>query len=697
MRNSTYSRRRAFLRSTVLAAVAALVTGAVAGAAPFGTITPYTAGLNPGTSPAAIGAGPDGNLWVADRGTTPALARITPAGVITEFSTGLNAGSKPADIDMGDDGNLWFTDQGTTKAIGRITPNGTITEFTAGLNAGALPNGLTAGPDGNLWFADRGTTPAVGRITPDGTITEFPTGTGSSPRGIVDGPDGNLWFTDAGTTKSIARITPDGMTITRFTAGLNPGSSPRAIDQGPDGNLWFNDMGTTKALGRITTDGVITEFSAGLNTGSAPADLGPGTDGNVWFADRGATTAIGRITPAGVITEFPTGTGTSPHGVATGGDGNLWYGDDGAVKSISDFDIGAPAASVTPPAVTGGGGEGVAQQCAGATWSDWGGQQPVLDATDFDGYQWLLDGNPIPGQTSQSYTPLVTDIGHQLSCTVTVTYDLFATTVSATSAAVTVMDLTPPVLTVPAPIAVNATGPGGATATFAASATDNADANPVVTCTPASGTVFPAGVTTVNCTATDAAGNSTTGSFTVTVHGAADQLADLAAVLSGAGLQGPAAKDMHKRLDRATRDVGAPPAACKQLVRFTVDVFGELGKGDTSLGSDTADALLAAMTIQQVLGCLPAGSPFPQAAHDTVALIAAIDGLGQAGWVGDLRTMASSLGVELARGHLAGARQALAALDGAIVTDSLKPGRLTAGQAAQLHALVAAVVADLAP
>ena len=53
---------------------------------------------------------------------------------------------------------------------------------------------------------------------------------------------------------------------------------------------------------------------------------------------------------------------------------------------------------------------------------------------------------------------------------------------------------------------------------YAASATDLVDGSVPVGCSPRSGSVFPAGTTTVTCTATDAHGNSTTGSFTVTVQ-----------------------------------------------------------------------------------------------------------------------------------------------------------------------------------
>src|SRR5204863_1201720 len=51
---------------------------------------------------------------------------------------------------------------------------------------------------------------------------------------------------------------------------------------------------------------------------------------------------------------------------------------------------------------------------------------------------------------------------------------------------------------------------------FQVSATDNCSSATVL-CTPASGSVFPLGTTTVTCIATDAAGNMTTTSFSVAV------------------------------------------------------------------------------------------------------------------------------------------------------------------------------------
>jgi hypothetical protein len=78
-------------------------------------------------------------------------------------------------------------------------------------------------------------------------------------------------------------------------------------------------------------------------------------------------------------------------------------------------------------------------------------------------------------------------------------------------------DTTPPVITVPANITMRATSPAGAAVNYTVSANDAVDGPVPVTCTPASGATFAIGVTTVNCSASDKAGNVATGSFTVTV------------------------------------------------------------------------------------------------------------------------------------------------------------------------------------
>lgn len=88
----------------------------------------------------------------------------------------------------------------------------------------------------------------------------------------------------------------------------------------------------------------------------------------------------------------------------------------------------------------------------------------------------------------------------------------------AVTAMVVGCDTTPPTLNLPSPITAEATGPFGAAVNYVASASDATPASPTVTCSPASGSTFPIAATTVGCSATDAAGNTANGSFTVTVQ-----------------------------------------------------------------------------------------------------------------------------------------------------------------------------------
>jgi peptidoglycan/xylan/chitin deacetylase (PgdA/CDA1 family) len=81
-------------------------------------------------------------------------------------------------------------------------------------------------------------------------------------------------------------------------------------------------------------------------------------------------------------------------------------------------------------------------------------------------------------------------------------------------------DTTAPVIITPSsPLIVTATSSNSimADVTYSVSATDTEPANPAVSCSPASGTMFALGNTTVNCSSTDAAGNTANASFTVTV------------------------------------------------------------------------------------------------------------------------------------------------------------------------------------
>src|SRR6185503_20023871 len=83
--------------------------------------------------------------------------------------------------------------------------------------------------------------------------------------------------------------------------------------------------------------------------------------------------------------------------------------------------------------------------------------------------------------------------------------------------AVTVADVTPPVITTPAPVA-EAASAAGAVVHFTVTAVDAVDPNPTLTCTPASDSLFALGTTQVSCTARDASNNASTATFNVVVR-----------------------------------------------------------------------------------------------------------------------------------------------------------------------------------
>lgn len=85
---------------------------------------------------------------------------------------------------------------------------------------------------------------------------------------------------------------------------------------------------------------------------------------------------------------------------------------------------------------------------------------------------------------------------------------------------ITANDTTPPSFSgVPANQSLEATGPGGASATWTdPTASDIVSGSVTVSCSHTSGSTFPLGTTTVTCSASDEAGNSSSASFSITVQ-----------------------------------------------------------------------------------------------------------------------------------------------------------------------------------
>jgi hypothetical protein len=109
-------------------------------------------------------------------------------------------------------------------------------------------------------------------------------------------------------------------------------------------------------------------------------------------------------------------------------------------------------------------------------------------------------------------------------------------------------DVTPPVLTFPADITVEATSASGAAVSYEVTAIDARDGAVPVSCEPPSGSTFPLGFAQVTCEASDAAGNVAAGSFGVTVE------------YSWSGVLQPI--NAARLFTSALREASEPAAAC---------------------------------------------------------------------------------------------------------------------------------------
>ena len=136
----------------------------------------------------------------------------------------------------------------------------------------------------------------------------------------------------------------------------------------------------------------------------------------------------------------------------------------------------------------------------------------VTSGTSSNGPDGYFDSNLI--MVGQSYSNTFDSAGtYTYFCMI---HPWMAGTVTVEDAAAT--DTTSPVIIVPDDMSIETTDSAGKIFVYdTPAASDNVGVTVGPTCTPASGTLLPVGVTTITCTASDSSGNIATASFTVTV------------------------------------------------------------------------------------------------------------------------------------------------------------------------------------
>ncbi len=319
----------------------------------------------------------------------------------------------------------------------------------------------------------------------DTLATAAPAGSASSITGTLD-PAGDVDLYAI----CIANASEFSVTVDGVTVDGDPG----------DGQLFLFDAA---GLGVAANDDRGTlDFEPGFPAGDPVlSSLEPG----VYYLAL-SNYNVDPVSAGGVIFLDDEGDGGDPviGAAGPGASGALsgWTAEAGEINPITDYSLMLTGVGDCPPAPVVSTPPSVTLPATGA-----GGAVVTYDvsATDWLGRSIPVVCIPASGSTFVIGTTSVTCSG---------TDALGQTTTGSFPVTVT---NNAPVLTLPAPITVNATNTGGASVTFSATATDIEDGTIAAVCAPASGSTFPIGTTTVTCSATDSAGSSVSGAFTVTV------------------------------------------------------------------------------------------------------------------------------------------------------------------------------------
>lgn len=393
-------------------------------------------------------------------------------------------------------------------------------------------------------------TPSTPTITPGGPTTFC---TGGSVTLTSSSATGNQWYLNGnpigGETNQTYVATASGSyTVTVSALGCASAASPAIV-------VTVNPIPSTPAI----TPGGPTTFCAGGSVTLASSSA----TGNQWYLNGnpigGATdqnyiaTASGNYTlvvttsgcssapssPTAVtvnpIPATPTATPSGQTTFCAGGSvtltsssatGNQWHLNGNPIGGATNQNYGASASGNYTVTVTGLGCTSSASPATtvtvnpipatptitpGGPTSFCPGGSVMLTSSSATGNQWYLNGNPIGGAASQQY-----------SATASGAYTVKVTTSGCTSASspsvtVTVSDTTPPTITCPPNQMVNAASSPAVVTYPAPTVSDNCSGVGTPICSPASGSLFPAGTTTVTCNVNDGNKNSASCQFTVTV------------------------------------------------------------------------------------------------------------------------------------------------------------------------------------
>ena len=489
------SKRRQFrCLSFCLTLATAMLVGVVAVSACTFILKFGTAGSGNGQflSARGIAVDPAGNVYVADA-SGDSNGQIQKFDANGNFVARLGQNNGTAQgfltahrITTDSSGNVYATDgapESASNVVKKFNSSGVFQfAFGATVSAGGqfqLAAGIAVDSSGNIYVADLGAN-VVRKFsstgTSIGTIGSSGSGDGqlSGPVGIAIDSGNNLYVADTGNNR-IQKFNSAGTFVTKWgTMGSGNGelNAPRGVAVDIAGTVYVADTGNSR----------VQLFS---NTGTFIEVCGSAGSGDGQF--------------------------DAPPDVASNTAGTFFYVVDGESNPrVQKFSTAA-----TAPTANAGADQTV--ECAGATTAvNLDGSASTAGSGTINSYSWAEGATPL-GTGAMLTVNLPVGV-HTITLTVTDTGGGSDTD----DVVITVQDTLAPDITCPADVVVNL--PMNSTATSmvvnypAVTATDSCSSSVTVNSTPASGSVFPVGTTTVNATADDGAGHTSECSFTVTVQ-----------------------------------------------------------------------------------------------------------------------------------------------------------------------------------
>ena len=471
----------------------AMLVGVVAALASAFVLKFGTLGSDDGqfTTPRGIAVDSSGNVYVADAsGDSRGQLQKFDANGTFIARLGQNNGTAQGFISAfrittDSSGNVYATD-GAVEAAGNVVKkfnSAGVFQFAFGATVSAggvfqMAAGIAVDSSGNIYVAD-----AIGNNvrkfsstgTPISTLGSTGSGDGqfNGPVGIAIDSANNLYVADSGNNR-IQKFNSAGTFVTKWgTAGSANGefNAPQGVAVDNGGTVYVADTGNNRAQ----------LFSS---TGTFIEAVGTAGSGDGQFS--------------------------GPADVATTAAGTFFY-----VVDRDNFRVQKFSTAATAPTANAGPDQTV--ECAGATTAvNLDGSASTAGSGSISSYSWAEGATPLgTGAMLTVNLPVGT---HTITLTVTDTGGGSDTD----DVVITVQDTLAPDISCPANVVVNL--PLNSTATSMVvnypdvTATDACSSSVTVNSTPASGSVFPVGTTTVNATADDGGGHTSMCSFTVTVQ-----------------------------------------------------------------------------------------------------------------------------------------------------------------------------------